>query len=244
MTDQIKVFIVEDEALIADEIRRELEGLGYEVCGVCYDFAAAQKAIPASDADLFILDINLNGQPGQDGLVLANIIKSSNNKPYIFLTAYNDKDTISKAAVLQPSNYLIKPVHTAALFAAIQLAIAQVQEHTHEVTITKNDTPDFFYVKIGLRKEKLYWCDVYCIEAAKNYARLFVGKHTVPYPIRGTVTFVLEQLVPASLRHHFFRLGRSVCLNRTYVTSVTHDFVVCGGRQFENAGRIPADHFP
>lgn len=234
---RIRLAIVEDEALIADGIRRAVEGLGYEVVGISYDFENAVATIPGTDADLFLLDINLGSErEDQNGIALAGLIKASNPKPFIFLTAYSDKDTIAKATALHPANYLIKPVAPAALFAAIQLAIARTEG---AASVDADDAqPDFFYVKLGSRKVKLYWKDVYCMEAGKNYVRLFSVAQTGEYPIRGSIAFVLEQLVPKAIRERFFRLGRSYCLNKAHVSSFGDDTIVCGGRSFENEGRI------
>ena len=238
MDNRIKLFIAEDEALIADEIRRALEGLGYAVTGICYDYATASAAIPASDADLFMLDINLGGPQGRDGLALAELLKATNPKPFIFLTAYSDKDIIARATALQPANYLIKPVNPAALFAAIQLAITRAQEPQDAPDSLPGGNPEFFYIKLGTRKEKLYWRDVYGMEAGKNYVRLFINSQPADYPMRGTIAFVLEQLIPEAMRTQFFRLGRSVCLNKMFVTLVNNEFIICGGKQFENTGHI------
>ena len=243
MDNRIKIHIVEDEALIAEEIRRTLNGLGYEVCGLNYDFDSAAAAIPASDADLFILDINLSGGSEKTGIELAGLLKSNNPKPFIFLSAYSDRDTISKATALHPANYLVKPVNPAALFAAIQLAIAKVQDPQYIQNNVDKVNPAFFYIKIGNRKEKLFWQDVYAMEASKNYVRIFINGQAVEYPLRGTISFVLDQLVPEQLREKFFRLGRSTCLNRNYITWVSEEYIICGDRKFQNDGRVSAAQF-
>ncbi|RYD53212.1 MAG: response regulator [Sphingobacteriales bacterium] len=246
MDNRIKICIVEDEALIADEIRRTLEGLGYEVSGIYYDFETAAAAIPNSDADLFMLDINLGGRPEENGIQLAGLLKSGTPKPFIFLTAYSDPETVTRATALHPANYLIKPINPAALFAALQLAIAQSQEPDADMAqpISAYNRPNFFFVKIGPRKAKLYWRDAYCMESSKNYVRVYMKGHTSNYPVRGTLSFVLDQLVPKAIRDQFFRLGRSICLNRTHVTDFNEERIVCGDRVFENAGRIEPGQYP
>jgi DNA-binding LytR/AlgR family response regulator len=239
MENRIKIFIVEDEALIADEIRRTLEGLGYEICGISYEYASAAAAIPGSDADLFILDINLGGNGQQNGIALAGLIKSSNPKPFIFLTAYSDKDTIERATALHPANYLIKPVNPASLFAAIQLSLARNEKPAPPLLPgPDHEPPPYFYAKVGGRTTQLYWRDVFAMEASKNYVLVNSIAHDQTYPIRGSINFVLDKLVPESLQHQFFRLGRNLCLSRTHITSVDENQIICGGRSFENGGRL------
>lgn len=243
MDSRIKILIVEDEALIADEIRRTLTGLGYEVTGICYDYASAAAAIPHADADLFMLDINLGGNKDQGGVTLASLIKATNPTPFIFLTAYSDTGTISKATAQHPANYLIKPVNAAALFAAIQLAIARADDPAGANTARSAEQPHFFYVKVGANSVRLLWQDVYCIEAAKNYVRIFSTVRSGDYAVRGNIGFVMSALVPEALRDGFFKLGRGICLSRRHVSSFSEGEIVCGGRSFENGGRISARQF-
>ncbi|MBL7706746.1 MAG: response regulator [Taibaiella sp.] len=237
-SNRIKIYIVEDQALIAAEIKRSLEGLGYEVCGLSYDYASAAEAVLRTEADLFMLDINLDEGADKTGISLANLIKTNHAKPFIFLTAYNDTDTIKQATATQPANYLIKPVNPAAMFAAIQLAIARGQEPHSLVRREEEELPDFFYVKIGQRKEQFFWRDVIGMGASKNYVRVFLKDRHGEYPVRGTIAFVVEQLVPAALRKYFIKVGRSLSLNSLHITEVNEQFVICGNHQFENTGRI------
>ena len=244
MENKIKVLIVEDEVLIADEIGRTLEGLGYEVAGLCYDYPTAEAEIGTTDADLILLDINLGSGEAENGIALAKGIRAgAAPKPFIFLTAYSDTDTIAKATALQPANYLIKPINPAALFAAIQLAINRAQTEAgttveQEAATTEAGVSHFFYVKTGKRTQKLYWEEVYCLEARKNYVLLFAKGLLGSYPVRGSILFVLEQLVPESLRAQFVRLGRNRLLNKSHITRLTDATIDCGGETFENAGRI------
>ena len=237
---RIQVAIIEDEALIADEIRRTLIGLGYEVSAIYYDYDSAAAAIPHLQTDLFMLDINLGKGTEQGGLALAGIVKATNPKPFIFLTAYSDKDTIAKATALHPANYLIKPLNEAALFAAIQLSLAGrgqppagkgKPEDGHK-------TPAYFYVKVGDRITQLQWKDVYAMKASKNYTLLYATGMPGHYPIRGSINFLLEKLLPTELRPQFFRLGKNLCLNRSHITAATEECLVCGGTAFENAGKL------
>jgi DNA-binding response OmpR family regulator len=234
MDTKIRILIVEDEALIADEIRRTLEGLGYEVAGRYYDYDTAAAALIQTDADLVMLDINLGEGTDKGGIALAGILKAQNPKPFLFLTAYSDADTVAKAAALHPSNYLVKPLSPQALFVAIQLALA----HTQEGPRLPAADLDFFYVKVGTRKQKIFWREVYCMEASKNYVLLFVNGLVGNYPVRGSIAFVWERLMPESLRKNFFKLGRSLALNSQHVTASNESTIVCGGRTFDNGGRL------
>jgi DNA-binding LytR/AlgR family response regulator len=182
-----------------------------------------------------MLDINLgSGEPGEDGFALAALLNAHNPKPFIFLTAYNDAETIRRAAALLPCNYLIKPVNPAALFAAIQVTLARTIEPRMQEQTEPGDRPDYFYIKVGSKTHRLSWDDIYCIESGKNYVKLFARDNAAEYPVRGTITFVLDRLVPPRLQQQFFRISRSICLNKAHVTTFSDNFIFCGGRSFPN----------
>ncbi|GAB3989689.1 hypothetical protein GCM10028807_15140 [Spirosoma daeguense] len=239
MAEKLQLLIVEDEALIAENLKFTLEDLGYTVSGIAYTFAQAQQLIATTYFDLILLDINLgSASPADTGLVLAGQVKKM-ARPFIFLTAYSDRATILEATHLQPNGYLIKPVNPAALFAAIQTAI---EHHTQAKEIVPPfatpESPAFFFVKVGNRNLKLHWKDVYCLEASKNYVQIRVNHSPVEYTIRGTLSFVMQQLIPAALQQNFRQLNRSTCVNLHYVTAFDGEAVYCGTQRIENT-RIP-----
>ena len=234
----LRVLVVEDEALIAENLRLTLEDLGYQVPATCYTLAEARAALTdaALRPDLVLLDINLgSADPAQSGLALARELGDAGGPPFIFLTAYSDLATIRQATQLRPSGYLIKPVGGPALFAAIQAAL----EHARHRQVapdagTLAPVPDFFFVKLGERTHKLYWRDVQCLEASKNYVTLHLTDQRVTYPLRGSLTYVLDQLVPEALRPQFVRINRREALNATAITGYDDKFVYCGPEQYEN----------
>lgn len=220
MTNRLRILVVEDEALIAENLRLTLEDLGYEVPATYYTFAEARQALAAPAADLVLLDINLgSADPACSGLGLARQLRESGGPPFIFLTAYSDLATIRQATQLQPSGYLIKPVGGPALFAAIQSALEyaatrQPAPAPAPPSAAPPAVPDFFFVKLGERTHKLHWADVQRLEASKNYVMLHSAGQRTGYPIRGSLTYVLDQLLPPPLQGRFLRVNRR--LQRRY----------------------------
>ncbi len=233
MTDKIKLLIVEDEALIAENLKLILEDLGYQVDGTYYHYEEARQAIERGGADLLLLDINLGSRNKEEnGLALAALIRQQPRfVPFIFVTAYQDKDAILKASQLRPSAYLIKPITTAAVFAAIQLAMDPSPVHPATPSAA---TPDYFFVKLGQQTHKLLWQQVYCMEASKNYVLLKTVGSRSAYPIRGTLSFVVNQLVPAWLQPNFIRINRSTVIHKDYINSFSAQKIICQHETFEN----------
>ncbi|AGB03192.1 response regulator [Methanoregula formicica] len=115
------VFIVEDESVVALDIRDVLTGFGYRVEGIAKTGEDALKRIPASLPDIVLMDIHLAGE--MDGIDTADRIHSEYHIPVIFLTAYADEALIERAKQTLPFGYIIKPFGERELHSAIEVAI-------------------------------------------------------------------------------------------------------------------------
>ena len=243
MDPKLAVLVVEDDALIAEHLRLTLQDLGYAAPPACHTYARAEAALARPGgvaADLVLLDINLgSADPAHTGLALARHLAGPGAPPFIFLTAYADLDTIRQATRLRPSGYLIKPVSGATLFAAIQTALERHRTQAPAPLPAPADAvpaPDYFFVKIGDRTHKLRWAEVAALEAGKNYVILRTAAYRTGYPLRGSLAYVLDQLLPAALRPRFLRVNRGVCLNAAFITAYDDEFVYCGPDRYENGG--------
>jgi DNA-binding NarL/FixJ family response regulator len=118
---EIRVLIVEDDPLIAEDIATALANIDYAVAGVAYDEEEALQVLDTVHPDIAILDINLNG--GHEGIALAQLINQKYRLPFIYLTSYGDKATLELAKKTDPSGYLVKPFSEANLYASLHLAM-------------------------------------------------------------------------------------------------------------------------
>ena len=125
---KIKILIVEDESIIALNLKETLIELGYEPCGIapnkCKTIALLEKGI---QPDLILMDIYLKGPT--TGIELAKELKITMPEvPVIFLTANSELATIKEASKAFSYGYIIKPYKKPSLHAAIEVAIAKVNE--------------------------------------------------------------------------------------------------------------------
>ncbi|AMR27011.1 hypothetical protein A0257_07745 [Hymenobacter psoromatis] len=237
---KLNLIVVEDEALIAQELSNTLQDLGYYVLATCLSYVEARQAFAQYQPDLVLLDINLRSpNPTHNGLALAQQLHERPvPPPFIFLTAYNDLDTIRQATRLRPSGYLIKPANDAALFAAIQTAIEHSTSRQSDLLLDPDNPSvgptDYFFVKVGLQLTKIYWDDVASLEAGKNYVTLRAPVRQIVHAIRGSLAYVLYQLIPDHLRGQFLRVNRSTLLNQQHIHGYDDKYVYCGSLQFEN----------
>lgn len=93
--DKVKILVVEDEIIIADDICDILSELGYDTLEPVINYSEAIEAIEKYKPDLAILDIQLAGS--KDGIDLAWKIKEDYQLPYIFLTSHADPATVERA---------------------------------------------------------------------------------------------------------------------------------------------------
>ncbi|MFO0951422.1 MAG: response regulator [Isosphaeraceae bacterium] len=125
MTRPFKVLIADDEKPVAAGLQSQLETLGYEVCAVVHDGLHAIEVCRRSLPDVAILDIEM---PGLDGLSSARQIVKDPGTPVIILTAHGHPNLIDQAVEDGVLYYLLKPVTSPALHAALQVAVARAKE--------------------------------------------------------------------------------------------------------------------
>jgi len=113
--------IVEDEQIVALDIKMHLQKHGYEVPGMFASGEDAVREVAALKPDLILMDIKLQGR--MDGLEAASRITEAHGIPVILLTANADESTIQRAKYTQPYAYIIKPFEERELRTAIVLAL-------------------------------------------------------------------------------------------------------------------------
>lgn len=101
------IMVVEDENIIALDIKNRLKKLGYNIKAVVPSGEEAIKLAGIMKPDLVLMDIILRGN--LDGVKTAEIITRENHIPIIFLTSFSDHDTLQQANKISHSGYLIKP---------------------------------------------------------------------------------------------------------------------------------------
>jgi PAS domain S-box-containing protein len=118
---QAKILIVDDEVVVAEDIRRQLRSLGYVVVGVVPSGSEAVRLAGEYRPDLILMDIKLKG--AMDGIDAARTIQFQYGIPVIYLTAFSDEETLERARQTLPLAYLIKPFVSSDLRAALELAL-------------------------------------------------------------------------------------------------------------------------
>ena len=103
----VKILVVEDEAVTGMDIRRSLTELGYSVCAIATTGELAVRKAGELHPDLILMDIMLAGK--MTGIEAAEIIKQQYHIPVVYLTAYSDDSFLTKAKLTEPFGYILKP---------------------------------------------------------------------------------------------------------------------------------------
>ncbi len=128
-----KILIVEDERMIAEDIRYTLEQYDYSVTGIFNKGEDAVEKVSEMEPDLILLDIMLEGEI--NGIETGRLILEDHNIPIIFLTAYADSATMDSAMSISPHGYVLKPFESEVLYAAIEIALVK---HGSQVKVNES----------------------------------------------------------------------------------------------------------
>jgi CheY-like chemotaxis protein len=128
------IFIVEDEAIVANDIKETLKSLGYRVPGIAKSGELALEKVREAMPDLVLMDIHLAGE--MDGVQTAGELHVLYDIPVIYLTAYADKALLERAKITEPYGYVIKPYDERELHSVIEMAL---YKHRIEHEIRKRD---------------------------------------------------------------------------------------------------------
>ncbi|MEN9384670.1 MAG: hypothetical protein RL323_1813 [Pseudomonadota bacterium] len=130
-----RLLIVEDERIVALDLRFNLEALGYNVIGMAASEGEALSMVENHRPDLVLMDINLGR--GGDGTVAAQKISDAYGLPVVFLTAYAEPETLARASASAPYGYLLKPFDLRELNATIQVALSRwLQERRRDSMVS------------------------------------------------------------------------------------------------------------
>lgn len=120
-----KVLIVEDEKVVALDLKRRLTKLGYSVIGTASNADKVIELLKESLPDVILMDIHIQGD--KDGIELAEIINEHHSIPIIYLTAYSEEATLDRAKSTRPYGYLLKPFSERELHVAIQVSMERFE---------------------------------------------------------------------------------------------------------------------
>ncbi len=247
---KIRILIVEDELIIAEDIRYTLTELGYDVPCIATAYDEAMEMVRLHEPDLLLIDIVLKSSP--DGIELARTARSQTDIPVIFLTSHADRGTVERARGVNPDAYIVKPFEKKDLYAAIEIAFSNFMSRKEagfppgdrpgprdgtDARERKEKTPDHMFIKQDHLMVKVRFREIRWIGSDGNYVELHCRDKK--YLVRSSLQKFLAGL-PKGL---FLQTHKSFAVNTEYIESADHNSLYIGrdripvGRTFRDSVR-------
>lgn len=138
---EARIMVVEDERIVAEDIKESLQSMGYTVASVARSGKMAIKMVEENRPDLVLMDIVLKEK--MDGIEAAKQIRSRFNIPVVYLTAYSDEKILERAKTTEPFGYVIKPFREKELQVNIEMAL-----YKHKIENELKESKEWFFTTL------------------------------------------------------------------------------------------------
>jgi DNA-binding LytR/AlgR family response regulator len=226
--EKLNIFIVEDESIVAKDIQNSLTKLGYNVVGLANNGKDAIEKIEELSPDLVLMDIMIKGN--LTGIDVSEKVKEKMNIPVIFLTAYADEGTLSRAKITEPYGYILKPFKEIDLHSTIEMAVYKHQKDAallkerdflYSLVENKDDkSGDILFVKSNSKLVKVHLKDIYFVEALKDY--VIINTENARYTVHSTMKELDKKLGNVE----FARVHRSFIARLDKIQSIDNQNVI------------------
>lgn len=214
---RVKLLIVEDEILLANDIANKLSDNNYYIIGIADTVKTALEFLKNNqDIDMVLIDIMLKGD--FDGIELARFINEKYQIPFLFLTSHADNYIVERAKSVKPHAYLLKPFNDRQVCIAIELALKNFSNKAAEnemhgkkqFTATENQVlniNDSLFLKKNNHFERVPLQEILYLEADNNYCTVYTKANRFIYSVGLNK---IEEQLPTS---RFMRVHRSYVVN-------------------------------
>lgn len=223
MEHPIKILIVEDNVIIADDMQSMLEEIGYEIVDNVIVYEQAVEVLKNNHVDLVLIDIILASD--KTGIDLGKHIRDVYNIPFIFVTSNSDRATVENAKTVKPDGYLVKPFEQQDLYTSIEIALSNFNYAKKDKgnAIAGNEGDAFtsnsvLKDSIFVKKQHLYYRiqfgDIQFIKADNVY--LEVNTVDKKFLVRSPLKDYLEKLP----KDKFYRAHKSYIVNVDHIDAI------------------------
>lgn len=226
--EKFKILIIEDELIIAEDIKNILEHASYEVIGIAASGKEALQLLKDEKIpDMILVDISIKGD--MDGIQLANTIREQFHLPFIYLTSYTNKSVLERVKLTKPYGYIVKPYKEQDILIAIELALSnaaseslRLEKPVVSAKTTGQPIDDHLFIRDKGGLLKIKFSDILYLEADGNYTTIHLAANK--YTLRSTLKNAEDQL-PTD---RFFRIHKSYIINLQEITKIDSSAVVVG----------------
>lgn len=212
----IKILIVEDEIVVAEELSADLEDYGFSVTEIAISSEECFAAIKTNIPHVILMDINIKGEI--DGIKTSTLINQTHNIPIVYLTANSDSTTINRALATSPSAFISKPYNKKDIVIALEIAF---NKHNEKQLVNKTQIEgNCFFVKNGDYYTKINLEEVNYIEADGSYSKIYTDNKN--YTLSSNLNHFQDQIG----NDCFARIHRSYIINIKKVEAFDKNSVI------------------
>ncbi len=202
--NKVKILIVEDEILIAEDLKDILLSFGVELIDMAHDKTTAIAKIESFNPEIVLLDIRMEKET--DGLEVGEYLMKKGGISYIYITAHSDVAMVKKIIETQPAGYITKPIKKSDLFANINLSISRRNENAGVKNLQVKD--GYGYVLIPQN-------EIRYLESDGNYIN--INAENKKMISRQSLDSLMEELD----QKMFFKIHRSYIVNISKIVKYT-----------------------
>ena len=203
--ESMKILLVEDEELYANQVEILVDRIGHQLIGVCDSSDKVINVLDHDEPDLILMDVHINGE--YDGIELASLINKDQEIPIIFITSLRDDLTFKRAQRVGATNFIVKPFDQLQLERAIDLAVKKPKSEPKDNDIS-NIGSNHFYIKQSGTLTKVGFDEIYYLSADGHYCN--VHKANKKFIVR----ISLVQLADKIPKNFFLQTHRSYIINK------------------------------
>ena len=200
-----KILIVEDEQIIAENLRFILNKYGYDFIDVAMDVEETETFFKNTLYDLVLMDINLGESSVLDGIDLIKKLSAEYSFVFMYVTANADKKTIKRAKTTNPTGYIVKPLINTSIYANVEMALNTIKKeqfflHTQKGMQEKTQLSKITHIKAN---------DAYIYTLDEN--KYLVRKSLIEF----------NELYP----NNFIRIHKSILVNKQFIQAYSSQIV-------------------
>lgn len=221
------VLIVEDDPLLAEQIKQSLQKEGYTISGSASNLEDAVRIIKNNKTDLALVDIHLDGP--EDGIATAKELLKIKWIPIIYITGDSMAESVERSKSTFPAAFLEKPLRINEMCVQIELALHNFQDKKQPSPAPS--TSDHVFVLSDKNYIRIKQSEILFLQADRIYCRLFLTKKGFervypktsyrPIHISMSMGHIFRQLPD-----HFYRLSRSLVVNLELVDRIGTTFLI------------------
>ncbi|GAB3973391.1 hypothetical protein GCM10028806_27130 [Spirosoma terrae] len=224
----LNILLIEDDLVIATDLKADLEDAGHQVIGIARNATEAMKLIKANPPDIAVVDITL-GHIEDGGIQLVSELLNHHWMPIIYLTAHSDAVMVDKAFATSPAAYMLKPFRVTELLVQIKLAYENFKKNESGNVNRPFTLGENFYFPNKTGHDRVNTNDILFMKAQGHCTDLYLNGEKKPRMIGTNLGHLADYFTTSN----FLRLSKSLFINLDHLVQIERTCIYLGQERFQ-----------